>query len=219
MRTLRIGTRPSRLAVKQAEEISSILPSIRLKIVTIETGGDKDKTTPLSKLERTDFFTREIEKGLIAGWIDAAVHSAKDLEEARPKDLTIIAITRSISPYECLVSRRGESLKDLPKGSIVGTSSLKRKEAIIAFRKDLVIKDIRGDIDERLAQLEKRDFDAIIVAHAALIRLGYESKISEIISKDIVEPHPLQGRLAIQIRKDRSDLVRIFERINEEYKG
>jgi hydroxymethylbilane synthase len=215
-RILRIGTRPSRLAIKQVEEISALLPGLLFKVITIKTKGDKDKATPLAALEGTDFFTHEIEEALLAGWIDLGIHSAKDLEEAPPGGLMIAATTTSISPHDCLVSGpgRGKTLKTLIQGSTVGTSSIKRREAIQKFRKDLIIKDIRGDIDERLEQLDRGDFDAIIVAHAALIRLGYEARISEIISEYIIEPHPLQGKLAIQIRRDRTDLADIFRRIN-----
>lgn len=215
MLTLKIGTRPSPLAVKQAEEISSLLPEISIKIITIETKGDMDKTTPLSQMEGTDFFTREIEEALISGSIDTAVHSAKDVEDITPELLSIAAITKSISSYDCLVSRRGDTLETLPARSVIGTSSQKRKDAVFKFRSDLIVKDIRGDIDERLQQLDEGAFDAIIVAHAAMIRLGYEARITQIIPKEIVEPHPLQGRLAIQVRSDRTDLMKIFkERID-----
>lgn len=212
---LRLGARPSRLAVKQAEEIVRSLPSIGFEIVSISTWGDADKRTPLSRMEESNFFTREIEDALLCGEIDVAVHSAKDLEEDIPEDLTIAAMTGSISPYECLVSRMGQTLDELPAGAIVGTSSVKRREAILKYRSDLVVKDIRGNIDERLGKLDSGDFDAIIVAHAALIRLGLADRASQIIPADIIIPHPLQGRLAIQVRKDRKDLLEIFRGINE----
>ncbi|NQT22745.1 MAG: hydroxymethylbilane synthase [Candidatus Omnitrophica bacterium] len=214
-KAIRIGTRPSRLAFKQVEEVRDLLKKIRFEVVAIETAGDKDKVTSLAGLEKTDFFTRDIEKALQDGQIDAAIHSAKDVETVTPPGLIIVATTRSVSPHECLVSRNSLKLKELPKGAVVGTSSRKRQEAIMRFRKDLIIKNIRGDIDERLKQLDKGIFDAIIVAHAALIRLGYEDRITELISPDIIEPHPLQGRLSVQIRSDRHDMINIFGRINE----
>lgn len=214
MLTLRIGARPSKLAVKQVEEISSKLPRIHFKTVGIVTEGDRDKVTPLSETEGTDFFTRELEDALLSGRIDVAIHSAKDLEATPPDGLIIVATTASISSYDCLVSRRGEPLEALPAGSIIGTSSIERKGSILSFRKDLIVKDIRGDIDERLEQLDKGDFDAIIIAHAALIRLGYEARATQIIPKELIEPHPLQGRLAAQVRRDRKDLIDIFGRID-----
>lgn len=215
---MKIGTRPSKLAVRQAQEIKDLLPSVNVKIVTIQTKGDIDKKTPLSGMIDGDFFTKELEGALLSGRIDAAVHSAKDVEENTPGGLIIAFMTESISQYECLVSRKGCSLKDLPGGAIVGTSSAKRKDAVLRYRSDLVVEDIRGDIEERLARLDRGDFDAIIVAHAALIRLGLGYRINQIIPEDIIEPHPLQGRLAVQIRKDRKDLVKIFRSIDARQK-
>lgn len=210
MLTLKIGSRPSPLAIKQVEEISSLLPEILVKIIPIETRGDRDKTTHLSEMEGTNFFTHEIEKALISGHIDAAIHSAKDLESSLPDGLMIAAITHSISPFECLVSRGNIRLENLPFGAIIGTSSVKRKEAIIRFRSDLVVKDIRGDIDERLKQLDSGKFDALIIAHAALIRMGYEHRIAQIISEEIIKPHPLQGALAIEVRQNNPELVKLL---------
>ncbi len=214
MKTLRVGTRPSLLAIRQVKEIQDLLPPVRFELVTIETEGDKDKLTSISGIEGSDFFTRQIEEALLAGVIDAAIHSAKDLEDTMPKELTIIAVTKTISPYDCLISRDNRTLAQLGAGSVVGTSSRSRKESILKYRNDLIVKDLRGNIDERLKKLDNGEFDAIIVAHAALIRLGYGERIAEIIPKDVVKPHPLQGSLAIQIRRERKDLIKIFRRID-----
>ncbi|MDP2928433.1 MAG: hydroxymethylbilane synthase [Candidatus Omnitrophota bacterium] len=211
----KFGTRPSPLALKQVEEVQMLLPRLRLETITIRTRGDRDKVSSLSHEEESDFFTREIERALLDKSIDVAVHSAKDLEADMPEELIIAATTSSPSPFECLVSGDNLSLEKLRRGAIVGTSSRRRREAIIRFRPDLIVKDIRGNIDERLKQLDDGFFDAIIVAHAALIRLGLRHRIAEIIPKEIMEPHPLQGRLAIQIRKDRQDLLNIFRTLNE----
>lgn len=214
-KVIKIGTRPSPLAVKQAEEVAGRISQFSVDMVIIKTRGDRDKTTPLFGREESDFFTREIEEALLRGDIDAAVHSAKDLENNIPDGLVVAAMTRSISPLECLVSRGNLSLDELPPASRVGTSSLKRKEAVLRFRKDLVVEGIRGNIEERLAQLDNGRYDAIIVAHAALIRLGCEDRIAQIIPADIIEPHPLQGRLVVQVRRDRYDLLDIFRSLNE----
>ncbi|NQT46071.1 MAG: hydroxymethylbilane synthase [Candidatus Omnitrophica bacterium] len=216
LKSILIGTRPSRLALKQVDEIARRLPEIDFDIVPIETRGDKDKVTPLTGPNKDDFFTYEIEKALLEGEIDVAVHSAKDLEEVPPQGLVIAARTGSVSPFECLISKGDLKLKELPPGAVVGTSSHKRKTAVINFRRDLKVKDIRGNIDERIRQLEEGKFDAIIIAHAALIRLGFEERISEIIPPDIIAPHPLQGRLSIQVRADRKELIGLFGSIDGE---
>lgn len=210
MTKIKVGARPSRLALKQVEEIKKRFPKIDMQVVPIYTQGDLDKTTSLLGRDDSDFFTREIETALLNGDIDMAVHSAKDLEENTPKDLIIAAMTDSISPFECLVSRGNLTLDKLSLGARVGTSSLRRKECLLNFRPDLKAQDIRGNIEERLKQLDENKFDAVILAHAALIRLGLEERIAQIIPEAIISAHPLQGRLAIQIRKDRDDLLNIF---------
>jgi len=212
---IKTGTRPSPLALKQVEEVQRLLPEVRLEIIPIGTSGDKDKATPLAYREESDFFTDEIEQALLAGSIDIGIHSAKDLERDIPDGLVIAALTKSISPDECLVSRGSILLDKLPAGSRIATSSRKRRDAILSFRPDLVVEGIRGNIDERLAQLDSGKFDAMIVAHAALIRLGLEYRITQIIPQEIIPPHPLQGRLAVQIRSDREDLLEIFRSIDE----
>lgn len=212
---IRVGVRPSKLALKQAEEVQELFPWLQMEAISIETAGDKDKKATLLDHEESDFFTCEIEQALIDRKIDVAVHSAKDLEKSMPEALTIAALTRSISQLESLVSKGNLALGNLGRSAIVGTSSSKRKEAVVRFRPDLIIKDIRGNIEERLEQLDKGDFDAVIIAHAALLRLELEYRISQIIPEDIMPPHPLQGRLAVQIRKDRIDLFEIFRRIHE----
>jgi len=202
------------LAIRQVEEIIGYFPDIKFEITPIRTGGDKDKMTPLSDMDGSDFFTKEIETALLKNEIDIAVHSAKDLEEKTPAGLIIAALTESISPYECLVSKDHTVLKRLPYGAVVGTSSKKRRDAIRLYKGDFIVKDIRGDIEERLTKLDRGDFDAIIVAHAALLRLGLKDRISEIIDPEIIKPHPLQGRLAVQVRDNRMELIELFRRIH-----
>ena len=212
---IKTGTRPSPLARKQVDQIQRLVPEVRLEIIPIETRGDRDKVTPLIDEEGGDSFSAEIEEALLAGSIDIAIHSAKDLERDIPDGLVIAALTKSISPDECLVSRGNVPLDKLPVGSRVATSSRKRKEAILRFRPDFRVMGIRGNIDERLAQLDSGKFGALIVAHAALIRLGLEQRITQIIPQEIIPPHPLQGRLAVQVRSNREDLLEIFRSIDE----
>lgn len=215
--TLRLGCRLSPLSLKQADEIKGVFPFIDFKVITYQTQGDRDKHTPFARFEGSDFFTRQLEEGLLKGEIDVAVHSAKDLEENPPCGLTIAAITASISLDECLVSRGNKLLRELAPGSRVATSSSKRKNALLRYRSDLKICDVRGNIEERLYQLDAGKFDALIVAHAALIRLGFENRIAEIIPEWIIPAHPLQGSLSLQVRSDNQRLIDLFS-IADTYK-
>jgi len=196
------------------EEIRERVKGAVLEAVPFETRGDKDKTTPLASLEGTDFFTFEIEQALLKGEIDAAVHSAKDLEEDMPEELIVAAITGSIDPFDSLVSAEGLTLDAMPAASRIGTSSRARQAAIEIYRPDLTVKDIRGNVEERLAKLDNGLYDAIIVANAALIRLGLEGRAAEILPRSIMDPHPMQGRLAVQVRRDRADLIELFGEID-----
>jgi hydroxymethylbilane synthase len=208
-KTYKIGTRTSPLALKQVEEVLSALkkfyPGIGAEITGIDTYGDKDKTTPISEIEKSDFFTREIDRALLEGKIDFAVHSAKDLPDILEEGLFIAAITESIDPLDVLVSKSGLKLNQLPRGAKIGTSSLRRKKALKEFRPDFEIIDIRGNIAERL---RRKWLDGIVIASAGLVRLGLEDRITERIPFDILRPHPLQGSLAIATRSSDSGLIR-----------
>ena len=152
-RTYKVGTRTSPLALKQVEEtwraLRKFCPDIQIEIVGIDTYGDRDKTTPISEIERTDFFTREIDEMLLKGEIDFAVHSAKDVSDSLRKGLIMVAITDSIDPYDVLVSKGNLTLEELPCGAKIGTSNPRRKKALKKFRPDFRIVDIRGNIEER----------------------------------------------------------------------
>lgn len=179
---LKVGSRTSPLALKQVKEIQGLMPSVQLVVMPIETQGDKDKVTPLSEVDNSDFFTREIDQALLRGDIDIAIHSSKDLPDVLPEGLRIIFETKSLSPFDVLIAKGNLKLKDLPLGSRIGVSSLRRKGQVLSFRKDLRIVDIRGNIQERLNLIDENKIDALIVAHAALIRLGLEDKITEILN-------------------------------------
>lgn len=226
-KTFRVGTRKSPLALKQAEEIIKGLKAysghtggfscdIEFDIVAIETYGDNDKYTPISEMEGTDFFTREIDEALLEGGIDFAVHSAKDLPRNLIDGLEVAGMTRSIDPYDCLVSRFSLKLDELPYGARIGTSSQRRKIQLKKYRNDFQIVDIRGNIEERLRLLDNhgsRNLDSIVIAAAGLVRLGLEKRILERIPLEILRPHPLQGSLAVVVRKGRPDLVKFLEKL------
>lgn len=220
--TYKVGTRTSPLALKQVEELGNLLrgfyPDIKLEVVGIDTYGDKDKNTPISQIEGTDFFTREVDDALLTGEVDFVVHSAKDLVDNLSPKLIIAAITESIDPFDVLVSKSGLDLEKLPKAARVGTSSLRRKKQLMSYRSDLQIIDIRGNIEERLNLLDSGEapkLDGIVIAAAGLIRLGLEARITQKISFDILEPHPLQGALAVVTKVENKELIKMFSKIDK----
>jgi hydroxymethylbilane synthase len=213
-RTYRVGTRTSPLALKQVEEVLSILkgfyPGMQAEVIGIDTYGDKDKVTPISEIEGTDFFTREIDEALLKNEIDFAIHSAKDLPDELKDGLVTPVITSSIDPFDALVSKSGLTLDKLPEGARIGTSSLRRKAQLKEYRKDFEIVDIRGNIEERLQRLDNMDLDAIVIAACALTRLGLSYRITQRIPLEILKPHPLQGGLAIVARAVDLELVKLL---------
>ena len=217
-RTYRVGTRTSPLALKQVEEVFGMLrkfyPDIGLEGIGIDTYGDKDKVTPISEIEGTDFFTREIDEALLKNEIDFAVHSAKDLPDESRDDLVTPAVTSSIDSFDALVSKSGLTLDKLPEGARIGTSSLRRKAQLKEYRKDFEIVDIRGNIEERLQRLDNMDLDAIVIAACGLIRLGLSHRITQRIPLEILKPHPLQGSLAIVVRATDLKLVKLLSVLN-----
>ncbi|MFN4245233.1 MAG: glutamyl-tRNA reductase [Brevinematia bacterium] len=210
-RKILIGSRKSKLAQKQVEEffsmISKKIPSlkVRFEVKYFDTTGDLDKETPIYKIEGSDFFTDIIEEKLEKGEIDIAIHSAKDLPDIHKDNLITISITESIDKTDCLVLRRdlkNYSINTIPSNSIIGVSSRRRIEQLKKIRPDLLTKDIRGNIEERLSKLDNGEYDGIIMATIALKRLGLEDRISEVLPTTIFDTNPLQGSLAIQIRKE-----------------
>lgn len=200
---LKVGSRKSPLALEQVKEIQKLFSAVQFDIIPIDTAGDIDRTTPLSKVTRMDFFTDEIDRQLLNGSIDLAIHSSKDLPEVLPKGLIVIFETGPLSPYEALVSKGDVKLKDLASGSKIGVSSQRRKDQLNLLRPDLKIVDIRGNIQERLKLIEEDKIDALIIAHAALIRLGLEDKIAEIFPLNTFMPHPKQGKISIVVKEDK----------------
>ena len=218
-RTVRIGTRKSPLALKQAEEILGSLKGrgifLSCEIVGFDTPGDLDKKTALSEVEGSDFFTRDLDQALLEGKIDCAVHSAKDLPGEIPAGLEVAVMTSSPETADALVSRNHEKFSELFPGSRIGVSSRRRKEQVQTARPDLVATDIRGTIRERLDQLDAGKYDAVIIAAVALLRLGCGHRIAEKLNPEIFPSHPLQGRLAILVQKG-DPLGGIFARLDGE---
>ncbi len=203
-----IGSRGSALALWQSNWVKSKLeeavPGRRVAIEIIKTTGDKILDAPLSKIGGKGLFTKEIEDALLEGRVDLAVHSLKDLPTVLPDGLRLGAVSAREDVRDALVAREGVTgFADLPVGARVGTSSLRRQAQLLARRPDLVLDDLRGNVDTRLRKVkEEGRYDAIILAAAGLSRLGYGNEITERISPEVMLPAVGQGALGIEIRED-----------------
>ena len=204
MPRLRIATRQSPLALWQAEYVKRELirhhPNIEVELLTFTTRGDRILDTPLAKIGGKGLFVKELEQALLAGDADIAVHSMKDVPMAFPEGLALGVICPRETPFDALVSVRYASFADLPQGAVVGTSSLRRQCQLRRARPDLDIRDLRGNVGTRLAKLDAGEYDAIILAAAGLIRLGFAERIRSSISVDDSLPAGGQGAVGIECR-------------------
>lgn len=202
--TLRLGTRQSRLAMAQtaiaAEGLASVVGVP--EIVPITTRGDEiSARQPRGRWVETDGqFTRELERALLDGLVDVVVHSYKDLPTAPTDGLVIAAVLERADPRDCLVTRDGSGIDDLPFGARIGTSSPRRAAQLAAVRPDLIALPIRGNVDRRLARLARGEYDALLLAAAGLDRLGIEVPAASRLALQTVLPAPAQGALALQVR-------------------
>ena len=198
---LTIGSRGSQLALWQARWIQARIQSFGMetRIEIIHTTGDKITDVALSKVGTKGLFTKEIEEALLAGAIDLAVHSLKDMPTELPEGLTLAAIPEREDPRDAMV---GRSLGSLALKAKIGTSSLRRAAQLRARRPDLNIENIRGNVDTRLRKLDEGQYDAIVLASAGLRRLGCENRITELLDPDVMCPAVGQGALAVETRAD-----------------
>lgn len=214
-KTIIVGARASELSKIQVKEVFALLyeyfPEIDYLERWVETIGDRDQITSLKSQEKTDFFTYELDQMVLSGELDIAVHSAKDLPDPLPKGLEIIALTKGVDPRDALVFASGYSLENLPKSARIGTSSVRREEYLKELSPFFEIVDIRGSVPDRLKLLQEGALDALVVAEAALIRLGL-TQLPRILLDGPVAP--LQGRLAVIARKERVDLKELFSPID-----
>ena len=203
---IKIGTRGSKLARWQANWVKSALenrfPSTPVKLIVIKTQGDKILDVPLAKVGGKGLFVKEIEAALLAGRIDIAVHSMKDMPADIPRELCIGAIPERENPVDVFISRNGAGFRELAAGSVIGTSSLRRGAQLQHARPDIVVRSIRGNLDTRIKKLESEDFDALVLAAAGVKRLNLEHKISEYLDPAIMLPAIGQGALCIETRKN-----------------
>lgn len=202
---LRVGTRGSALARWQTEHIRRMLaeaghPTERIEI---RTTGDMVQDVPLARIGSTALFTRQIDEALLAGRIDLAVHSLKDLPTVLPEGLVLAAVAEREDPSDALVGRGAVRWADLPGGATVATSSLRRKAQLLHARPDLRVADLRGNVDTRLRKLDAADgWSAILLAAAGLVRLGQGDRIGERLPSEVMLPAPGQGALAVTARSD-----------------
>lgn len=211
-KTIRIGTRGSKLALWQANHVADLLreqyPDTTVELVTFTTKGDKILDKSLPSIGGKGLFTEELEKALLNGDIDCAVHSLKDLPTENPEGLTIGAVPKRAPVEDVLVSKHGKSLAELPNGAKIGTSSLRRAAQLRHYRPDFEIIDIRGNVPTRIQKAldPDGDYDAIVLARAGVERLGLHEHITQIIPLDIMLPAPGQGAIGIQCRSTVQDI-------------
>ena len=205
-REFRIGTRGSRLALIQAEQVASVLkrnyPALAPALVKIKTSGDKLTRIPLSQVGGKGLFIKEIEEALLEGRVDAAVHSMKDVPTEIAPGLEIAAVLEREDPSDALISRRGKKLAALPRRARIGTSSLRRQAQLLSHRPDLRVVPLRGNLDTRLRKLATTRLDAIVVATAGMYRLGRQDEITEVLPIEISLPAIGQGALGVEVRAE-----------------
>ena len=218
--SLIIGTRGSRLALVQAHSVARDLEAGRddlsVQVRVLKTKGDADRSASLDTFGGEGVFVKELERALVSGEIDMAVHSLKDLPTSLPDGLAIAAVPERVDVRDALVSRDGAGLDELPTGALVATGSPRRRSQLQYYRPDLRFSGIRGNIDTRLQKLEGPDGpDAIMLAAAGLQRLGWIDRVSEILTPEVCMPAVGQAALAIEIRKDDRPALEAARRIED----
>lgn len=203
---LRLATRGSLLARAQSQQVADAITAVTgrpVELVILSTRGDRVQDRPLAQVGGKGLFTKELEDALLAGTVDFAVHSMKDMPTDQPEGLGFAAVPKREDPRDVLV---GSTLDALPHGAIVGTGSLRRGRQLLALRPDLEIRGIRGNVDTRIHKQRTGDYDAIVLAAAGLRRLGRIDDADALLSTDDMLPAVGQGALALQVRLDREDV-------------
>jgi len=225
---IRIGSRASKLALAQVEEVKNLLtPHLKnqeVEIVKITTSGDKIQDRNLVDIGGKGLFIKELEEALSEDKIDIAIHSAKDVPPIIDQSTILAAFTPRLDARDCFISKKFDSISNLPKGAVIGTSSARRKAILLRLRPDLKIVNFRGNVDTRLRKLENGEVDATILAICGLKRIskngeiscpkGYEEKY--IIEKNLMLPAGGQGALAIQVKKSNQEILSLLQKINHQ---
>jgi hydroxymethylbilane synthase len=214
-----IGSRGSPLALHQAHWVKTRLeqshPELPVAIEVIKTSGDIILDAPLSTLGGKGVFTKEIEEALLARKIDLAVHSMKDLPTALPEGLCLGAVSSREDVRDAFLSNHFESIGTLPNGARVGTSSLRRQSQLLQIRKDLLVVNLRGNLDTRIRKLDEGQYDAILLACAGLVRLGLSQRIKQRIPIDLLCPAVGQGALGIEVREKDGFVLELIEGLHD----
>jgi hydroxymethylbilane synthase len=220
MKNWKVGTRRSLLALTQTkwvvDQLKKLEPQASFELHEIVTKGDRILDVTLSKVGGKGLFVKEIEQSLFDKEADLAVHSLKDMPAELPEGLVIGAIPKRVDPRDVLLSKDGKTLDELPQGALVGTSSLRRAAQILAYRPDLQIESVRGNIDTRMRKLHEGNFDAIILAAAGLERVNFEGEIAQFLPVEISLPAVGQGALAIECRADDEETLALLRRMDDE---
>ena len=217
-RRIVLGSRGSKLALVQAESVAARIreasPGIDVTIARIVTGGDRNRDIQLDHTASVGVFVRELEEALLDCQVDLAAHSLKDMPTEIPSGLCLAAITERLDPRDVLVSR-GEKLAELAHGAKIGTGSLRRAVQLVAWRPDLEVCGIRGNVDTRLRKMADGEFDGVILAAAGLKRLGWEDRITEYLPTEYFLPAVGQGALAVETRSDDREVTEIIAPLND----
>ena len=216
-----VGTRGSNLALVQTnwvvDQLKKENPEVDFEVKIIKTKGDLIKDLPLDKIGDKGLFVKEIEKSLLDGEIDMAVHSMKDMPSYLPEGLKFAHSPKREDPRDALIFKEGyKSLDDLPQGARIGTGSKRRKYQLLKHRPDLEIVPIRGNIETRIKKIETEKLDGVVLAASGLRRAGLDDKIDYYIPTDIMLPAPAQGILALEIREDDKETEKIIDSIKDD---
>ena len=217
---VRIATRESPLALWQAEYVKACLlaahPGLQVELVPMTTKGDQNLSSPLSQIGGKGLFIKELEVAMLEDRADIAVHSMKDVPMEFPEGLGLVAICEREDCRDAFVSNRYASLQELPLGAVIGSSSLRRQCQLRAWRPDLVLRDLRGNVGTRLRKLDEGEYDAIILASAGLIRLGLPERISQFLPPELSLPAGGQGAVGVECRLEDVDTIMLLQCLHHE---
>ena len=218
--TFRIGSRGSRLALWQAEHVKAKLegvhPGLDVEIRILHTTGDRITDVPLAKIGDKGLFTKELDRAVLSGEVDSAVHSLKDVPTRLPEGLGLGAVLEREDPRDVFLPGpdRPTTLADLPEGAIIGTSSLRRRAQLLHYRPDFRVRDLRGNLDTRFARLREGSYDGVLLARAGVLRLGMESAVGEVLDPPTWLPAVGQGALGVAIREDDTRIRELLAPLN-----